>query len=76
MNSERRKAIEALKSQLDEIGGDIEALKDEEQDYYDNMPESFQGGDKGDTAQTAIDALESAASSIDEAITSLEESAQ
>lgn len=50
---------------FEEIKGEIETLKDEEQDYYDNMPESFQNGDKGSIAQTAIDALDEAANDLD-----------
>lgn len=32
-------------------------LRDELQDWYDNLPESFQSGDKGEQLQTAIDQL-------------------
>lgn len=44
--------------------GRIEDLRDEEQDYYDNMPESLQGGDKGSTAEAAIEALTTASDSL------------
>ena len=37
-----------------------EALKDELQEWYDNLPENFQNGSKGESLQEAIDALESA----------------
>jgi len=37
---------------------DLESLKDELQDWYDNLPEQFQSGDKGETLQTGIDELE------------------
>lgn len=37
------------------------------------MPESLQGGEKGENAQTAIDALESAISSMEEAEGQLDE---
>lgn len=55
--------------------GDIENLKDkagdlkdEEQEYYDNMPSGLQSGDKGETAQSAVSELESAESDFDDAI--------
>lgn len=38
----------------------LEGIRDEEQEAYDNMPESFQNGDKGEQSQAAIEALESA----------------
>jgi hypothetical protein len=63
-------------TRLQNINSEIVDLKDEEQTYYDDMPESIQGGDKGSNAQTAIDAMESAESSIDDAISSLEEAQQ
>lgn len=63
MNNERRKKIEVVKerisallSQAENIKTDVEAIRDEEQDYRDNMPESF--GEKGGKAEAAIDALE------------------
>jgi len=38
----------------------IEGIRDEEQEYFGNMPEGFQNGDKGSAAQEAISNLESA----------------
>lgn len=78
MNKDRRKAIaqiaEDLQKALDMLDSDqIETIKDEEQDYYDNMPESFQSGEKGDMAQAAIDHLDTAKEKVDEAITALTE---
>lgn len=46
---------------------EIEALKDEEQEYFDNMPESLPGGEKGDAAQESVDELQEALDSIDSA---------
>lgn len=37
----------------------MDGIKDELQSWYDNLPENFQSGDKGDQLQTAIDAIES-----------------
>lgn len=71
MNKERRKAIEAITAKLDELKGEIETLQQEEQDYFDNMPESFQNDDKGERAQAAADALQEAIDQCDEAINSL-----
>jgi uncharacterized coiled-coil DUF342 family protein len=72
MNKDRRKAIDALlerieqlKTDIDALASEIETIKDEEQDYYDNMPESFQDGDKGQRAQEAIDALDNAQQTLE-----------
>ncbi len=37
---------------------EIDSIKDELQSWYDNLPESFQNGDKGSALQEAVDALE------------------
>lgn len=71
MNTERRKAIEGVKSTLDQAKGDIENLQQEEQEYFDNMPESLQGGEKGEKAQAAADALQEAMDNIESAIDNL-----
>jgi hypothetical protein len=76
MNKDRRAKLLDIVTRLQNINSEIVDLKDEEQTYYDDMPESIQGGDKGSNAQTAIDAMESAESSIDDAISSLEEAQQ
>lgn len=65
MNAERRKKLESIKERLmilageaSSLGDDLAELRDEEQDYFDNMPEGLQGGEKGEKAQAAIDAME------------------
>lgn len=45
---------------ISEGRSEMESLRDELQDWYDNLPESFQGGEKGDALQTAISELEDA----------------
>ena len=69
VNEARRKAINEAVSKLEDVKSELETLRDEEQEYYDNMPESFQGGDKGDAAQSAVSTLEDAINSIDSAVT-------
>lgn len=44
-----------------------EELRDELQDWYDNLPESFQNGDKGSELQEAIDQMEEAISALEDA---------
>lgn len=66
MNNVRRMEINKWNDELVEIRDAIEALKDEEQEYYDNMPEAFQNGEKGDSAQTAIIALDNACACLEE----------
>ena len=65
MNKERRKQIEAIKGRIESllseaasIQTDVEAIRDEEQEYRDNMPDSLADGEQGQKAETAISALE------------------
>lgn len=74
MNKERRKAIADISEQISTLQGSlfdlreqIDNLRDEEQECLDNMPDSFKDGDKGSTAQEAIDALEAAMEACDTA---------
>lgn len=53
-------------SQLEDVKGELETIRDDEQSYYDNMPESLQGGEKGDKSQEAIDALDEAISGCED----------
>lgn len=74
MNRERRKTLAELTTRVDSaiedltaLKGEIEDVRDEEQEYLDNMPESLQEGDRAMAAQAAIDSLEEAIDAIEEA---------
>ena len=80
MNNDRRKALKEAMANLDQarvyvaLAKDgIEACKDNEQEYFDNMPEAFQQGDKGEAATAAVAELEEAESCLDEAIDHIEQ---
>jgi hypothetical protein len=72
MNDARRKQIEEVLGRISEARADLETLKDEEQDYYDNMPESFQNGQNGEKAQAAIDALDEAINKLEDVESDIE----
>ena len=71
MNNERRKRIAAVIEKLEEAKCELEEIRDEEQAAFDNMPESLQESERGGTMQEAIDNLESAVGSVEEAVDSL-----
>ena len=69
MNNARRKQIQEIAGKLSDLiplKDDLESIKDEEQEYYDNMPEGIQSGEKGEKAREAIEALESLINALDE----------
>ncbi len=76
MNNTRRKALEDIREKLVDINGDLESLRDEEQEYYDNMPENLQSGEKGQLAEQAADALDIAVSSLEDVLNSVDEACQ
>lgn len=82
MNKARRNAIATLCRSMETMGimGKIEELKeqieshrDDEQAYFDAMPESLQSGDKGDAATEAVTYLETALEKLDEMLEAWEE---
>lgn len=72
MNRERRKAIDAVFDQLEELKGEIERIREEEEEYFENMPESIQYGEKGELAEASIEELDNAYNSIGDAMQALE----
>lgn len=74
MNKQRRKEIDELIKEAEALKDKIEEILNEEQDYFDNMPENFQFSERGENSQQAIDDLEEAQSSIEDCISYLESS--
>ena len=75
MNKERRKSLREIQSKLESLGQDLEALKDEEEEYRDNMPENLQESERyqradevGDLLQEALENLDNAYQQIEEAV--------
>ncbi len=55
-----KKYTTTVGSLIGDAEGERDSLRDELQDWYDNLPESFQNGDKGSTIEEAISQLENA----------------
>ena len=67
MNKARRKLIDEVISKIDDLMADIDAIRSEEDEAYENLPIAFQEGDRGDAMSEAISNLEDAMSSLEEA---------
>ena len=74
MNKIRRKNINTLIERLEELRSDAELILDEEQEAFDNLPESLQEAERGELMQESIEALEEAISSLEEALENFETS--
>ena len=72
MNKLRRKALGDIIDRLEEIMADLDALKEEEEDYRDNMPENLQGSERYERAEEAIYNMDDAMNNLEETISSIE----
>lgn len=67
MNKEKRTRLKNANSMLHQALMLVESVRDDEQDCLSNLPESLQGSENGRVMEDAIDALDNAVSSINEA---------
>ncbi len=72
MNNERRKYIQGISELLEDAQGQIAEVQQQEQDYYDEMPEGLQGSEKGDRATEVADELMDIDSGLQDIIDRLE----
>lgn len=73
MNQERRNTLAEINETIGGLLAQVEELLDQENEAYDNLPESIQNSERGESMQTAIDNLESLQSSLEEAAGYIEE---
>jgi hypothetical protein len=87
MNADRRKDIKAIAARLDDVQrarlvllefvqgvvDDIDSAMGQEQEAFDNLPESLQEGDRGQQMSAAIEALENAHGTFSDFLNMLEE---
>lgn len=66
MNKVRRKRLAEAIDLINQAKGILEKVKDEEQEAYDNLPESFQYGERGEQMQEYIDSMDEAYENLDE----------
>ena len=72
MNMQRRKAIAIIRGELETLNDRIRELMEEEQEAFDNMPESLQESERGQALQSAIDSLGYAADELEAALENLD----
>lgn len=63
-----RTEVCSILGHLEKIKEDIEDVKNQEEEYKDNLPENLQNGEKADQSDTAITQLEEAVGYIDEMV--------
>ncbi len=73
MNAQRRKEIQTVLNELADLRSRVETLQNDEQEAFDNMPESLQQSDRGQASEGAASSLENALTAFDEIESSLNE---
>lgn len=72
MNNPRRKALNKIKEQIEDLKCLLEELLIEEEDYLNNFPENLQGSERYEKTEKNVSALENAVSSLEEAIDNID----
>lgn len=66
MNKSRRSRIDALIQKIEDLCYDIDVIREEEENAYDNLPESIQESERGEAMSEAVSNLEDAISYLEE----------
>ena len=73
MNKQRRQRIRDVRKEIENCKEYLQKILDEEQDYFDNMPENLQGSMRGSDSEYAIDTMESCIEDLENIIKELTE---
>jgi hypothetical protein len=68
MNEARRRSVTRATTLLNEARELLGICAVEEREYFENMPEGLQSGEKGEAAEAAADILDEAIEELDGAI--------
>ncbi|MSS16793.1 hypothetical protein [Sodaliphilus pleomorphus] len=73
MNANRRKRLEKVIGRLTELMAEIDAVREDEQEAYDNMPEGLQYSERGEQMSDNIDTLDMSYLDLGNVINQLQE---
>lgn len=71
MNKQRRQKIKEIRKEIEDCKENLQKILDEEQYYFDNMPENLQGSVRGSDSEDAIDTMESCIEDLENTINEL-----
>lgn len=72
MNKFRRKALQDIFDKITELQEELEAIKNEEDESRENMPENLQGSERYEQSETASSDMEGAIEYLSSACDSIE----
>lgn len=73
MNKARRKQLADICGRIEELYELLEAVRDDEQNALDNIPESLQGSDRYESMSLAVCLIEDAIMALSDAVNYIEE---
>ena len=73
MNNTRRKQLRKWLEDIENIKSELESICSDEEEAFDNLPENLQVSDRGMAFEEVIDQMNEAVSSIEDAISIIEE---
>ncbi len=76
MNKPRRQEIQAIYDLIAEARDRLEMVKNEEEDYKENMPENLQSSERYERAEEVVEELEECLDDFDTILETLEEVTQ
>lgn len=71
MNKQRKTEIRNISIKLQGLNNELQKVLDDEQDYFDNIPENLQTSTRADDSEEAIDQLVEAVENINDIIETL-----
>ena len=72
MNKIRRKALQEIYDKLSDLREELETIKDEEDESWENMPENLQGSERYEQSETASGNIDEAMEYLSSACDSIE----
>lgn len=72
MNADRRKTLAKIAETIEAAKTDLESIRDEEQEAFDNMPEGMQQGERGTAMEAAVQELDEAIDGLDSALSNIQ----
>lgn len=76
MNKERRKRLKKIHEMLSEVCSELESVKDEEEENFENIPENLQNSERYDKAAHTVELLEDACCYLDDVMQFVEEACE
>lgn len=73
MNAERRKKLTDAIAYINKAIQIVEDVRDDEQDSFDNLPESLQSGDRGMLMEECIQGMDEVLEELDSCISDIED---